>query len=316
MEQLVNEIRFNWCSPEIDALLKQPRAEEGMPFNMHFTQGEEYFIRFPEAFAIPSFPIHHDIRSERPSPRYLKALSQSLERIIPLLPSAFADLSWFFDPAEILKPSFFKLYKLGDELFLYLLRIDLLYRSTYHEALKEGSNDETPAYQSDRLFIESDIIPLEGIKRSEGRVEAFTIRQLISQNWIGETGRGYLVKGIWLDADLSKFFSKVFQQPGRRLYPFQPFVCKYRSICGSVLDPRPEGRKEVLPLLKRAISELSPHLGEIQRELKLSPFSDKLPLFIKLRESLAPEWRGTWEGLAPRVYLNQNEQKEYEIVRS
>ena len=92
-----------------------------------------------------------------------------------------------------------------------------------------------------------------------GKVVAFVVKQTISQNWIGETGKGYLVRGIWMDSELTKFFSKLFLPTGKRTYPFYPFTCRYKTrLHDRPRIPHPIPGEKLLPYLHRALSRFSP----------------------------------------------------------
>jgi hypothetical protein len=136
---------------------------------------------------------------------------------------------------------------------------------------------------------------------------------MISQTWIGETGRGYLVRGVWMDNDLTKFFSKLFFPAGKRLYPYYPFFCKYKTVCQMVPDLGAEGKKRALPLLHRAIQYLQPEMERIQKSLRGQGFSDALPEFRELKEKIPPYWQDAWSNLTVTPYLNRNEMKEFKL---
>jgi hypothetical protein len=90
----------------------------------------------------------------------MNALRDWMEGFLPVAPDIFSDLTYFFDPGEILKPCFYRLYRIGESYYLYLLRIDLTFRPLEAELLERGTNDVTSAYRTNRLYIESDFIPL------------------------------------------------------------------------------------------------------------------------------------------------------------
>ncbi|HET7838274.1 MAG TPA: hypothetical protein VFL04_00845, partial [Rectinemataceae bacterium] len=181
------------------------------------------------------------------------------------------------------------------------------------EIVQPGTNDATPAYRTRRLFIESELIPLEAVMWELGRAKAFKVKQLVSNTWIGETGRGYLVRGIWMDNDLSKFFSKLVLPDGAKTYPFYPLFCKYKTICAETPQPGPEGRKRMLPLLHRAIGLLAPEMERIQNSLRSSPFSETMPEYAELRSRVPPNWREVLRGVSTRAYLNDRDMKEFSL---
>jgi hypothetical protein len=146
-----------------------------------------------------------------------------------------------------------------------------------------------------------------------GRVKAFKIHQLVSNTWIGETGRGYFVHGVWMDGGLTRFFSRLFLPEGARTYPFFPIFCKYKTICASVPSPGPEARRRILPLLHRAISLLNPEMERIQAALKTGEFSDSLPEFLELKARVPSAWQEVLKGYGARSYLNGREMKEYSL---
>jgi hypothetical protein len=183
-----------------------------------------------------------------------------------------------------------------------------------HEVEEQGSNDVSPRYRTDRLYVEADIVPLEDIVERAAQTKAFVIEQVVSQTWIGETGRGYFVQGIWLDRDLTKFFSKLFLPPGKRTYPYYPFTCKYRSICYTALELTPERRGRETALLAAARSFIKPHIEDIQEALKGASFDESLPAFTKLKEQVDERWYEPFQRLRVRAYLNEADMKEFVVA--
>ncbi len=142
-----------------------------------------------------------------------------------------------------------------------MLRVDLMMRATESRVTERGTNDLTPAYASNHLFLEASIIPLEEVVRQGDRVKGFRIRQTISQTWIGEFGRGYFQQGIWMDADLTKFFSRLFLPVNKKTYPYYPYQCRYKTVCQSVIGLDPDSRAKAVPLLQRSLDFLLPGNG-------------------------------------------------------
>jgi hypothetical protein len=225
----------------------------------------------------------------------------------------FKDITYFFDPAEILRPCFFKIYKVEESYYLYLMRLDLMAKTTACRVIERGTNDTTPEFATSRLYLEPVVIPLSEVVRQDGKVRAFRILQTISQTWIGESGRGYFVQGIWMDMDLTKFFSKLFLPKGKRTYPFWPYICKYKTICHSVIGLAPDQRKATLPYLHRAIQFLLPAMEKIQAAMKSASFSESLPYFLELKGRIPDAWYEIWRNLKVDAYLNETEAKEYKI---
>jgi hypothetical protein len=241
------------------------------------------------------------------------SMRELIRRIAALIPQSFQGLTYYFDPAENLKPCFYRLYKIEEAVYLYLLRLDLAYRPFENSLVAPGTNDRTAVYTTRRLYVESEIIPLETVSWLDGRASSFMIRQLVSNTWIGETGRGYLVRGIWMDSGLTKFFSKLVLPEGVKSYPFYPLFCKYKTVCASAPVLRPEYRRKALPLLHRTIAFLGPEMDKIQNSLKNSEFSDKMPLFAELRGKVPESWSEIFRGYATKPYLNERDMKEFSL---
>lgn len=311
MEQLANEIRPAYADRAVNEKLTASQVEVGRVYSLRYNQNEEFFIEIDRSIVVPSFPIHHDVRQLVPRADYSNSLRDFVDHLLPAAPNFFSDLTYFFDPAEIQKPCFYRLYRVQDSYYLYLLRINLQFRPLEAELLERGSNDITASFGTRRLYIESDLIPLASVITELGRVVAFTIKQLVSQTWIGETGKGYLVRGIWMDMELTKFFTKLFLPAGKRFYPYYPFTCKYKTICMTVLDPTPEKRRTLLPLLHAALSTLEPEMERIQGSLKTETFSEQLPVFKELKAKVPQALEKPWTGVAITPYLNDNDQKEF-----
>jgi hypothetical protein len=314
MDELLNEIRVVYPDAEINSVLAAiPDHARGVSCAVRYNHSEELFLELGADVIMPRFPIHHDIHSDVPSAPYAYALRDLVRQLADLLPEVFRGLTYYFDPSEPLKPRFYRLYKVENSIYLFLLRVDLIFRHFQGEIVEAATNDVTPAFRTRRLFVESEFIPLEAVMWELGKARAFKVRQLISNTWIGETGRGYLLHGIWMDNDLSKFFSKIVLPTGVRTYPFYPLFCKYKTVCAEVVPPGIERRKRILPLLHRAIAFLSPEMERIQNSLKESDFSETMPEFIELRDRVPPSWKEILKGVSMRSYLNERDMKEYAL---
>ncbi|HOX92816.1 MAG TPA: hypothetical protein PLC54_07820, partial [Spirochaetales bacterium] len=258
-------------------------------------------------------PIHHDIRRPVPDASYIASLRDVVKQLSSALPEALSGLTYFFDPAEILKPCFYRLYRVDEHIYLYLLRVDLLPRPLECDVLQSGTNDKTPAYATKKLYLESEMLPLQSVMSESGRVKAFLIKQIISQTWIGETGKGYMVRGIWMDSDLSKFFTKLFVPDGVRLYPFYPLFCKYKTVCATSPILSGDGRRAIIPVLHRALAFIEPEIDHIQEALRNDSFSERLMAYSQLREHIPAEWKEYLGRFSTRSYLNADERKEYAL---
>lgn len=247
-----------------------------------------------------------------PPAAYLDGLRKVVGQVSAAAPDLLAGIGHIFDPSAILKPRFFRLYRLGGEHYLYVVTLDLHFRPNVHELLERGTNDITASYRTRHLFVDASIIPLEIVSVENGRVGAFNVRQTISQTRIGE--RGYFVQGIWMDDDLTKFFSELFVPEGRTFYPFFPFVCKYRTVCQTVITPSQAARTEKLPYLRQAIEFLGPRMEEIQLALRDSEFDEQLLIFRELRQEVPERLRQAWTSVHICRYLNDEEMREFEIA--
>jgi len=313
MNKKRNEIRLYSTDEHINTLLNPVHPLPTDKTTIHFNYNEEFFIKLPREVTVPHFPVHHDIELTKPSAAYRDNLQQFFEVITRMVPEVFKDLTYFFDPVDILRPGFFHLYRINNQLFLYLLRVDLNYKTHYGTILEKGGNDATHTFSTSSLFLENDIIPLSSLGEENSQVHSFYIQQHLHDTWIGESGRGYFVQGIWIDQELTKFFSKLFMPKNKRSYPYYPFTCKYQTICHSVLGFSPEGRKRHLKILYQARSFLSPHFEKIQKVLSNDDFSEDLPLFRELKQQVPPRWEDIWDPLKVNVYLNEQDMKEYLI---
>jgi hypothetical protein len=312
VEQTANEIRVGHASPLINDILAAI-GEESRPFTRHFSQNEEFFLKLEGEYVVPHLPIHHDVRLPLPEQTYMTAVKGVIERVVQLAPQVLKDLKWFFDPTEILRPCFYKIYRIEEFQYLYLLRLDLMMKPSDSTVVERGTNDTTPHYTSRKLFLENTIIPLDDVVRNDESVKGFRIRQTISQTWIGEYGRGYFQQGIWMDADLTRFFSRLFLPPAKKTYPFFPYLCKYKTICQSVIDLSPEGRKAHMPYLHRALQFLLPVMESIQASMRDASFSEDMNLYKELKSKIPASWFDAWKDLRIEAYLNEADMKEFLI---
>jgi len=312
VEQNSKAITLYYTDKEINSLLSAIKTDD-TPFTKHYNQNEDFFLKLENDFSIPHLPIHHDIKKQYPEKNYIRNLRLVIRQLIPLAPALFRELTYSFDPTEILRPSFFKLYKIENTHYLYVLRLNLLFRAQDDIILERGNNDLNPSYRTNHLYLTSTIIPLKEVKLNGGKIQSFIIKETISQTWIGERGRGYFVQGIWMDDDLTKFFSKLFLPKGKRTYPFYPFICKYKTVCQNVIDFSASGRRTKLPHLHRVIHFLEPQITKIQSALKNNEFSEDIDIFKELKEKVPSSWYKPWENIRIKVYLNNQDQKEFEV---
>jgi hypothetical protein len=304
-------IRLGYSEPGVNALL-QGLAAGDCPREVRFNQNEELFVELPDEIEVPSFPIHHDVHQARPAAAYAAGLGRVVAGIARLAPGMLKDLAYTFDPGEVLKARFHRVYEIEGRPYLYMLKVDLAWRHQEHTVVARGTNDMTAAYRGRRLFVEPVVVPLDG-PAEEAAAEAWIVHQSFSQTWLGQRGRGYFVQGIWIDHDLTKFFSRLFLPPDVHTYPYFPFVCRYRTICFAPLDLTPEGRVARLPSLQSALDYIAPVVGRIEREMRTAGFSEDLPLFQELRRGLAPEWQAFCREIRVKPYINPAGNKEFSV---
>jgi hypothetical protein len=115
-------------------------------FTRHFSQNEEFFIRLPRPVEIESFPVHHDLADHKPHPRQRNAVRSLVDQLLDVDSSLLDGLTHLFDPSANQLPAFFRLYRMGDVTFLYLLRMDLTYRPRRSQLIKRTSSAETALY--------------------------------------------------------------------------------------------------------------------------------------------------------------------------
>ncbi len=312
MEPISQFIDINYSDSEINSIISSP-PRIGVPYTRHFNQNEEYFIKLGSVFTVPHLPIHHDVNKKTPTDEYLSGIRYVIEQLFSLVPDLFSDLSYAFNPFEVLKPRFFKHYRVGGQSCLYFLTIDLFYRTQEDEVVEKGSNDRTARYRTSSLFLEGLFIPLDEIATERTGTQSFRIKQTLSDTWIGETGRGYFTKGIWMDDDLTKFFTKLLVPKGVRLYPFYPFVCRYKTICENVADLSPEYRDSSLSHLIRALEFLTPFMEDIQEQLRDSQFSEEMEFFQNLKKDVPRYWDLVFKDIKIETYLNQNDMREFKV---
>jgi hypothetical protein len=310
MEQAGERLFIYHTDHEMDSLLPPGLGRLDIP--TRFNQNEEFFLVLPSPLLVTSLPIHHDVQQKFPDAARREAMAAVVAQLGKLVPGLLGGFQWFFDASECLRISFYQLSEIQDANYITLLRIDLAYRPMIHRLVAAGDNDRTAAYETDRLFLDVDIVPLRGLTRRGGMVE-MAIRQTVSETWIGETGRGYFVQGIWLDRELTKFFSKLFLPAGKRLFPYFPVNCKFRAVCGQPFRLDAAGRHQGVELLHACRAFLEVRVPAIEKALHRSAFSEELPLFQQLRGEAPGGIRQVYEPLSMRSYLNQQEMKEYEL---
>lgn len=305
---------FEYSDTQINAIIGKASQRE-RDFAIHFNQNEDAFIMLDNEIEVPHFPIHHDVRKSTPSAEYITALRQLVDSVHGECPEILAGLTHLFDPSSPMRPAFFKLYRLNNRIYIYLLRLDLTFHPHDHRITERGNNDITSSYATKKLTVEADIIPLDEIEEKEDRKKVFYIRQVIPDTWIGETGRGYFIQGIWLDRDITKFFSSLVFPEGAKSYPYYPVSCKYRTICMFPPVLNNSGRKQYLMLLSHIQEILEPYIEDILAALKKSEFSTDMPIYREIKSMIPAQLASPWKHIIVKRYLNENNMREYRIER-
>jgi hypothetical protein len=281
-------------------------------FTCHYNSSEEMFLKFEKPVRVPSMPIHHDVRQARPVEEYTRAVTTVVEGVMDSLPGLLNGMKYYFDPKDVHRPTFYQMYKIQETSYLYQLKFDLTFHPSHHRVITGGSNDVAPEFDTNRLIIEADIIPIEEISRVDG-FPALIIEESISDTWIGETGRGYYMQGIWLDRELTKFFSKLFLSPKQKTYPFYPIHCKYQAICQTLNVFTPDARRKRLAAHHNIRRFLLKYLNNIEASLRNNEFTEELPAYEMIRAKVPEPMRNPWKDVKVTAYLNDDDLREYII---
>ncbi len=315
MEQGVNTggaIPVNLRDPRVDALIRA-REEKEREFSVHFDQGEDMFLVLSDTYDMPRLPLNHDFRSPRPPDGYREILAQVIDRLSELAPQVFSGTTYYYDPANLFRPAFFQLYSYRRQTFAYLVRVDLQFRTRKHEALEQRDNATSPRYRSRNLFLEADMVPVHPVGGDGNEVKRLQVEQIVSTTFVGERGWGRQREGIWIDRDLAQFFSRLFTSSGKRIHPWYPFSCKYKSISQTVIDMERSHRRSNLTLLQHARAFVRPHMKRIEKALRESGFSTDLEAFKALKAEVPSWWKDQFNGVHVQRFLNDQGDVEFRI---
>ncbi|MCL2293912.1 MAG: hypothetical protein FWC36_03495 [Spirochaetes bacterium] len=316
MDQILNVISIQHISNDINEIIKNPHVpDKGQPppYTMHFSQNEDFFLKIKKTVTIPHFKIHHDVKNPYPDDEYTTNLASVLKEVLPFINSVIAGTEYFFDPTESLRPVFYKLYNIEERSFLYLVRLDLSFKPHNCEILEKGNNDITHKFSTENIFVDIDILPIEKVIKGDTNTSDYFIKQSISQTWVGETGRGYFIRGIWMDSELTKLFTNVFLPDNTLSYPYYPFICKYRTLTYSPLQFEPLYREKHILILDRSYSFLFPFMKEIENLFKDYLFCKEMDIYKIIKEKIDTTWYNDFSSLKIDRYLNKQGMKEYEI---
>ena len=277
----------------------EPRQEK---YSCRYNQNEDQFILLERFLTVPSLPVHHSITNPEPPSGYTDMIAELCASLMDQCPELAADTTWYFDPMHIHAPSFYRIMRFEERFYLYHLLIDLACRPLESEIIEQGTNNRTHEYRTKHLYFESDYYPLAGGDITDGSI---TFEQTIPVTWKGEAGEGYMVHGIWMDADINKFFSKLVLPLAKRNHPYYPITCKQHCVSMNAFGQSGPA------LLHRVRSFIEPSLDVILRDLQSAPFSELMPLFKNLKAKISPELGERWKNLTVQARLNDQDQKEY-----
>lgn len=308
MSRNTSKIDFSCTDDSINRILSANIVEtqsKALRDSCCYNQNEDQFLILEKPLEVPAFPVHHTIDNRLPPDGYISIIRSISQYLMENCPSLAAGTRWYFDPANIHRPSYYRIVSYNNQNFLYLLIIDLTCHPLECELIEQGSNNRTHHYSTKRLYFECDFFPLSSLDEQNGMC---TLHQIIPITWKGEAGQGYMMHGIWMDSDINKFFSKLILPPGKRNHPYYPITCKQHCISMNAY-----GQKN--PELLHRISEyLAPALRDILADLQTMPFSELIPLFRQLKATVPVELGVRWESLEVTTYLNERDQKEYTVV--
>jgi len=268
----------------------------------HYNQNEDQFLILGVPLEIPALPVHHSIENAEPPVGYRNMIASLASFLMENCPDLAANTTWYFDPVSIHTPSFYRVIRFEKRLYLYHLQVDLACRPLESEITEVGTNTRTHAYRTKHLYFECDYFPLRETETAGGKL---IFDQSIPFTWKGESGEGYMIHGIWMDADINKFFSKLVLPRGKRNHPYYPVTCKQHCVSMNAFgQDGPE-------LLHRIRSFIEPALETILAELQVSAFSEQMALFRNLKDKIPPELGNRWANLSVHAGLNDHDQKEY-----
>jgi hypothetical protein len=311
MNYVSNVITIHNTNTEINEILKKCKGYNPK-YTMHFSQNEEFFLKIEKEITIPSIKIHNDINNTKPDAKYIDTIIKIITDIAPFIAPVIEETEYSFDPAEPLRPMFYKLYNYNGNYYLYVAKLDLMLKPHNCEITAAGSNDFTHTYKTNNIFIDTGLLPIKKFATENNSVY-YEIKEFISETWIDETGKGYFIQGIWMDNELTKFFSYLFINNKIHSYPYYPFICKYKTITYAPLEFSAESRLKHTETLEKVYNFLFPFIHDIEKEFKNSIFSKDMELYKKLKQKTEKECYNDFSSLKIKRYLNSKDMREYEL---
>ncbi len=293
--------------PQINSLLADLDTDE-IPASSHFTADERFFLKLPEAVEIQSFPIHHDVRKNTPPKRFLDSMISTLSSLTDHVPGLFRGCTYTFDPAYPLEPLFYRILRNNGERYVYMFKLALSYSPAAHEVVRRGSNDVSPSYRTNRLPVDSFLLPL--VQADAGTLK---IRRYISSTWIGETGRGYLTQGIWMDRDFTRILSQIVLKEHAKTHPWYPVCVRQNTLGYAPVEHTRHAIDSLLPHIARLEAFFAPHMSEIETLLRNGEKTRIAELADELTARYPPDERKRYTQFQTKAYLNEFDQKEYRI---
>ncbi len=293
----------------VNRLLSAAQSDD-IPASAHFSADEQFFLKTTRPLRVPRFPVHHDVRNPVPTVEYLKSLEPALTELIERFPGLFRACRYSFDPAYPHEAVFYRVLSRDGTAFVYLLRVSLAFAPRMHTVLEKGNNDYTASYCTNRLPVEALIMPVARVDSNSIRVERY-----ISSTWIGETGRGYLTQGIWVDRDFSKILSRIVNPNSAKTYPWFPVGARYNTISYRPIELSPPSIDALTTHVTAIRYSLASCMSEIEALLR-SGDRETLSGYVDSLVSSFPDGeRERYRGIRTRAYLNEFDQKEYQIER-
>lgn len=305
MSRNTSKIDFSCTDESINKILHKMSVEESTYTEQHscfFNQNEDQFIIVENPLEVPPLPVHHTIDNKTPPEGYIKKIASLCEYLMDNCPSLAANTNWFFDPAAIHTPTFYRIITIEKQSYLYLLMIDLTCHPLESTIIEQGSNNRTHMYRTNRIYFECDYFPIESVDMDS---QSVTLKQTIPVTWKGEAGQGYMIHGIWMDSDINKFFSKLILPADKRNHPYYPLTCKQHCVTMNAFG---QSNPELFHQIREYID---PSLDDILQDLQTAPFSELLPLYKQLKSTIPSSLGKKWEKLSVKTYLNERDQKEY-----
>lgn len=273
-----------------------------------FNEEGRFFFRVPIAISIPSFPVHHDLHNETPPDDYTARLVSILNELTAQVPELFAGTRMYFDPARAFQPFFQRLLSTSAPPMALRVQLDLRVQPEHDQIIRSADNDYTAEYITRDIYADAELVPV--------KEDGLTIEQLLNPTWIGERGRGYTAQGIWIDRDITRFFTALVEPAPARLYPYYPFSSRFRSLTHRPPSWKQRDVELSTERLRQMSAAVVPLIPDIEHTFRTRSFSRDLPLLQELSGCIPPWIRESFEGVRCRRSLTSDGQMEYTLERA